>query len=147
MADDEFERALAGRLGVEPEGLIQGLFAEMAPERAVIDAVAAAKRAGVRTGLVSNSWGRHAYDRSNWDALFDVTVISGELGVRKPDPEIYDHAVELLGVPPEQTAFVDDLEQNLEPARRLGMTVVHHTDPERTVAELERLFELPLRAR
>src|SRR3954447_20501528 len=105
LEDAEFERLLAGRLGVPADGLIAGLFAEMAPEPAVIDAVAAARRAGVRTGLVSNSWGRHAYDRSGWDALFDVTVISGELGIRKPDPEIYDHAVERLGVPAAETVF------------------------------------------
>ena len=145
LADEEFERLLAGRLGLPAEGLIQGLFAEMGPEPAVIAAVAAAKRAGVRTGLVSNSWGRHAYDRSNWHELFDVTVISGELGIRKPDPEIYEHAVERLGIPAEETVFVDDLPQNLEPAKALGMAVVHHTEADATVAELERLLELPLR--
>ena len=65
----------------------------------MFDAVAAARRAGIRTGLVSNSWGEEGYDRARFDELFDVLVISGELGIRKPAPEIYALAAERLERP------------------------------------------------
>jgi epoxide hydrolase-like predicted phosphatase len=139
IEEQEFEVALAGKLGVAPERLIDRLFAEMRPEPLVIEAVAAAKRAGIRCGLLSNSWG-HRYDRSRWEELFDATVISGEIGMRKPDPEIYALAAERLGLPPDQIVFVDDIPHNLPPAEAIGMKTVHHTDPARTVAELEALF-------
>ena len=140
----EFEVALGAKLGVSHDRLIDRLFAQMHPEGAMIEAVAAARRAGVRCGLLSNSWG-HRYDRSRWEEMFDATVISGEIGMRKPDPDIYALAAERLGLPPQEIVFVDDVQHNLPPAEAIGMTTIHHTDPEKTVAELERLFELELR--
>jgi epoxide hydrolase-like predicted phosphatase len=145
LDDEAFEALLAARLGVAPEGLIVDLFGGIEPERDMLAAVAAAKAAGVRTGLVSNSWGRTTYDRTGWDALFDIAVISGELGIRKPDPAIYAMAAERLGLEPTEIVFVDDLPHNLQPAREAGMAVVHHTDAEGTIAELERLLGIPLR--
>jgi epoxide hydrolase-like predicted phosphatase len=145
LDDAAFEAMLAPRLGVGEDGLIRGLFAGVGPEPAMIDAVRAAKAAGVRTALLSNSWGSTSYDRTGWDQLFDATVISGEVGIRKPDPAIYEIASERLGVTPAETVFVDDLEQNLGPAQALGMAVVHHVDTARTIAELERLLGVTLR--
>ncbi len=55
---------------------------------------------GVRTGLVSNSWGTQRYDRALLEELFDAVVISGEVGIRKPAPEIYALAAERIGVEP-----------------------------------------------
>ena len=72
----------------------------------------------MRTGLVSNSWGEEGYDRTRFDELFDVLVISGEIGIRKPAPEIYALAAERLGREPERCVFVDDLPGNLKPAAR-----------------------------
>ena len=144
MEERDFEVALAAKLGVSDEGLIDKLFAGMGAEPLVIEAVAAARRQGVRCGLLSNSWG-HRYDRSRWEELFDATVISGEVGIRKPDPEIYALAAERLGLPPQEIVFVDDIQHNLPPAEEIGMSTVHHTDPETTVAELEALLGLELR--
>ena len=56
----------------------------------MLDAVLRARRAGIRTGLVSNSWGTRRYDRSQLAELFDGVVISGEVGIRKPAPQIYE---------------------------------------------------------
>ena len=143
IGEDRFEEALAGRLGVPPTGLIDRMFAGMALEPAMVEAVAAAKRAGIRTGLLSNSWGTR-YDRTRWDELFDATVISGEEGMRKPEPAIYELAAERLGLPAHEIVFVDDLPHNLEPARELGMATVHHREPESTLLDLERLLGTPL---
>lgn len=143
IEEREFEAALAGRLGVPAEGLTDRLFAGLGAEPAMIEAVVAARRAGIRTGLLSNSWGGR-YDRSRWEEMFDVTVISGELGMRKPDPEIYVLAAERLGLPPQDIVFVDDLPQNLPPAEAAGMATVHHTDPPGTLARLEELLGVAL---
>lgn len=143
IEEAQFEAALAPRLGVAPEGLIDRLFSGMRTEPAMLDAVAAARRAGVRTGLLSNSWG-HRYDRARWEELFDVTVISGELGMRKPDPEIYALGAERLGLPPQEIVFVDDIPHNLPPAEAIGMATVHHRSPEETIPELEELLGVAL---
>ena len=142
----EFEARFAPMLGVaEPEGLVARLFARMQPDETMFDAVAAARRAGVRTGLVSNSWGEEGYDRTRFRELFDVLVISGELGIRKPAPEIYALAAERLGVAPERCVFVDDLPGNLKPAAAIGMATVLHRDAETTIPRLETLLGVSLR--
>ena len=125
--------------------LIDRLFAGMRPDYAMVNAVRAAKEAGVRTGLVSNSWGKGRYDRSQFPALFDGVVISGEVGLRKPEPRIYELGAERLGLAPADCVFVDDLPGNLKPARELGMATVHHTAAADTVPELERLLGVRLR--
>jgi HAD superfamily hydrolase (TIGR01509 family) len=77
--------------------------------------------------------------------MFDAIVISGEVGMRKPEPEIFALVLDLLGVRADETVFVDDLRPNIEAARALGLVAVHHTAYDDTAAELERLFGLPLR--
>ena len=146
IGNAEFEARFAPMLGVEdPKELIERLFRGMQPDEAMFDAVAAARRAGVRTGLVSNSWGEEGYDRSRFDELFDVLVISGELGIRKPAPEIYALASERLERPPDRCVFVDDLPGNLKPAAAIGMATVLHRDAETTVPRLEALLGVSLR--
>jgi epoxide hydrolase-like predicted phosphatase len=141
----EFEPRFAELLGVEEhDGLIDRLFAQMRPDEAMVSAVRAARSAGVRTGLISNSWGHGRYDRSQFPDLFCGWVISGEVGLRKPSPEIYRLGAEAIGLPPEECVFVDDLPGNLKPARELGMATVHHRSAEETIAELEQLLGVPL---
>jgi epoxide hydrolase-like predicted phosphatase len=141
----EFEPHFAAVLGVPADGLIDRLFASMQADEPMVEAVAAARRAGVRTGLLSNSWGDDRYDRSRFAELFDAVVISSEVGLRKPDPEIYALACERLGLPPERCVFVDDLGGNLKPAAAIGIATVKHTDAAATIAELEELLGVSLR--
>jgi len=145
LTEAEFEPRFAAVLGVGSDGLVDRLFAGMQPETAVVEAVRAAKAAGKRTGLLSNSWGEGRYDRAAFPELFDAVVISGEVGIRKPDPAIYALAAERLGLPPEACVFVDDLPGNLKPARAIGMATLHHQDPEATVDALEELLGVALR--
>jgi epoxide hydrolase-like predicted phosphatase len=141
----EFEPRFGKLLGIDDhDGLIERLFAQMRPDPTMIGAVRAARRAGVRTGLISNSWGHRRYDRSQFPDLFHGWVISGEVGVRKPSPEIYALGAEAIGLPAGQCVFVDDLPGNLKPARELGMATVHHRSAEETIAELERLLAVRL---
>jgi epoxide hydrolase-like predicted phosphatase len=141
----DFERGLAAVLGVEEAQLIDRLFAGSTPDFAMLAAVRAARAAGVRTGMVSNSWGTRRYDRAMLGELFDGVVISGEVGVRKPAPEIYALGAQAIGLAPSVCVFVDDLPFNLTPAAELGMATVHHRDAGETVEELERLLGVSLR--
>jgi epoxide hydrolase-like predicted phosphatase len=146
LTEQDFEPRFAAVIGVaEPAGLIDRLFAGMRPDYAMVNAVRAAKDAEVRTGLVSNSWGKGRYDRSQFPVLFDGVVISGEVGLRKPEPRIYELGAEAIGLPPAECVFVDDLPGNLKPARELGMATVHHTSAEETIPQLERLLGVRLR--
>jgi putative hydrolase of the HAD superfamily len=146
LSEQDFEPRFAAVIGVaEPAGLIDRLFAGMRPDYAMVNAVRAAKDAGVRTGLISNSWGKGRYDRSQFPVLFDGVVISGEVGLRKPEPRMYELGAEAIGLPPADCVFVDDLAGNLKPARELGMATVHHTSAEETIPQLERLLGVRLR--
>lgn len=138
VASAEFERRFADMLGVPGAGLLDRLFADWAPDAVMLAAVRAARAAGVRTGMISNSWGIERYDRVLLEELFDALVISGEVGLRKPAPEIYRLGAERIGLAPAACVFVDDLAHNLPPAAQLGMATVHHVRAEDTVAELER---------
>ncbi len=132
-------------MGVEPDGLIDGLFAGVQPDVAMVEAVRRARAGGVRTALVSNSWGVHRYPHDLFDELFDGVVISGIEGTRKPARRMYELGAERAGAAPEDCVFVDDLPFNLTPAEQLGMATVHHTSAEQTIPELERLLGLALR--
>ena len=144
IAEIDFEQRFAGILGVAPDGLIDGLFAGVQPDMAMIEAVRAAREAGIRTALVSNSWGVHRYPHDMFAEIFDGVVISGEEGTRKPARRMYELGVERAGVAAELCVFVDDLPFNLTPAAELGMATVHHTSADTTIPQLEELLGVPL---
>jgi epoxide hydrolase-like predicted phosphatase len=124
----DFEPQLSTALGLTwHEGLIDRLFAGAALNDAMVDGVRAIHDRGIATGLVSNSWGTRRYPRDLLAELFDGVVISGEEGFRKPDPRMYELGAQRVGADPSACVFVDDLAFNLDPARELGMAVVHHT--------------------
>lgn len=145
LPEEDFELELGALLDVSAPHLIDRLFAGSRPDDAMLEAVARARRAGIRTGLVSNSWGTRRYDREQLHELFDGIVISGEVGMRKPTPEIYELGAKRIGLKPQACVFVDDLPFNLAPAAELGMGTVHHVSAEQTIHELERLLEVGLR--
>jgi putative hydrolase of the HAD superfamily len=147
LEDADFEQRFCAHLGLDAaraDGLIERLFGGMRPDRDMEMAVVMAKRQGVRTGLISNSWGSGRYELDRFPELFDAWVISGEVGLRKPDPAIYELGAERIGLPPDECVFVDDLPGNLKPARAMGMATVHHTTAEETIPQLEELLDVKL---
>lgn len=143
------ERTFETQLGemlelASPTGLIDRLFSGATLEETMVHAVRAARGAGIATGLISNSWGTTRYPRELLTELFDGVVISGEVGIRKPSPRIYELGAQAIGQEPTRCVFVDDLPFNLTPAVELGMATVHHTAAESTIEELERLLGLAL---
>lgn len=149
-ATDEFERILAARLfrtdggTVAAEGLLQRMFAASERVPAMYGAIRAVRGAGLRTGLLSNSWGAGDYPLEDFPGLFDAVVISGEVGMRKPEAGIFLRAADVLGLAPAQCVFIDDMEANVAAATDLGMTALLHTEAAVTVAALEDLLGLPL---
>src|SRR4051794_4691126 len=104
----DFERRFGELLATEPDGLIEGLFAGLQPAEPMVEAVRLVREAGIPTGLVSNSWVMDQYT-DEIRTLFDAVVISAEVGLHKPEPEIYLLAAERLRVDPSDCVFVDDL--------------------------------------
>jgi putative hydrolase of the HAD superfamily len=149
MAVPDFESRLAHemsrRTGVDfaGEGFLQRMFDHFEHAEDMNGLVHRAHAMGIRTALLSNSWG-NVYPRGGWDDMFDAVVISGEVGMRKPDADIFHHTMELLDVPFHQSVFVDDLQANVQAAVELGMIGIHHTSYDDTAMELEAIFELPL---
>jgi epoxide hydrolase-like predicted phosphatase len=146
LDEPAFETRFAALLEVEPDGLIDGLFARVGPDTAMVQAVRRAREAGIRTALVSNSWGVHRYPHAQFDELFDGIVISGQEGMRKPSRRMYELGAQRAGVQASACVYVDDLPFNLTPAEELGMATVHHTSAETTIPELERLLGIALSA-
>lgn len=149
IAEPDFATALAKRLHalsgreVASEGLVERLF-PVRLEEDMFAAVAAARSVGLRTGLVSNSWGSAIYPRARLQTAFDAVVISGEVGLRKPDPAIFRLVLDRLAVTAERCIFVDDEPAHLAAAAALGMVTVLHHGSETTIQQLERLLGVPL---
>jgi putative hydrolase of the HAD superfamily len=143
---DEFEPLFGARIGVtRTEGLVGRLFGGVGPDDRMLEAVRRAGDAGICTGLISNSWGAGlSYDMSLLDELFQAVVISGDVGMHKPEPAIYMLGAERLGLRPSDCVFVDDLRENCQGAEEVGMTAVLHRGADKTVPELERLLGLEL---
>jgi HAD superfamily hydrolase (TIGR01509 family) len=144
--EHELAEALAGRGSVVPaEGLLGRMFAGLAGlDEEMLGLVRRARARGIRTALLSNSWGDH-YPEQLWDGLFDAVVISGRVGMRKPEPEIFRYTCEQLQLPPSRCVMVDDLPHNVCGAVAVGMVAVQHRTYAETAGELEILFDVPLR--
>lgn len=149
LSGPDFEQQLAREMseisGVhyDPTGLLQRMFQHFEHAHEMYALVRRAKERGIATGLLSNSWAND-YPREMWQDMFDVVVISGEVGLRKPEPEIFRLTTDRLGLQPQQCVFVDDLKHNIAAAAALGWVGVHHVTYEQTAQELETLFGVPL---
>ena len=145
LALEDFELLLSAALAlegsaVEARGLVGEMFAELAIyEDCMTSLVTRARAAGIRTGLLSNSWGNE-YDRSDWHEMFDAVVISGEVGMRKPEPRIFELALKRIGLPAEECVFIDDMAHNIVAAEQAGLVGIVHRTFDETAAELETLF-------
>ena len=126
------------------------MFAGMLPSEPMIAAVRAARAAGIRTGLVSNSWSTSHYDRGLLAELFDARR---DLGRGRPAQaaarDLPARRRAARASSPASCVFVDDLRENCAGAEAVGMTAILHRDPGGDVARLEQLlgFSWPAQAR
>jgi len=99
-------------------------------------------RPRIYVGLISNSWPdlRDYIARQKFDDAFDHMVISGEVGVMKPEARIYQIALEQAGVRPNEAVFVDDVYENIKGCEKVGIKGIHFKDPESTLKQLKSLL-------
>jgi putative hydrolase of the HAD superfamily len=123
-------------------------IAEAGRERPqMLSAIARLRGRGLRVGALTNNWARHdATGPHRLRPHFDVIVESQAVGLRKPDPRIYELACRELGVTPPETAFLDDIGMNLKSARALGMRTIKVEDPDAALRELAALVGFDLLA-
>jgi putative hydrolase of the HAD superfamily len=134
---------LATDLGHVPElhRFSEIYFDALDPNEPMIDLMRGLRARGFRMALLTNNireWEPLWRAMLPVDEIFELVVDSAFVGIRKPEPEIYELALERLGgLAPEAALFVDDVEVNCEAARELGLRVVHFRDSEQAIAEVE----------
>ncbi|WP_367325878.1 HAD family hydrolase [Streptomyces sp. HUAS ZL42] len=134
LSVQEFEELLTPQLpthGDRPvvaSGILARIFAGMRADPSMFALVEELRALGIRVALLSNGWGNTS-PRARIDSLFHEVVISGEVGLCKPDPTIYRLTLERLGITAEAAVFLDDAEPHVAGARGVGMHAWLHIDP------------------
>jgi epoxide hydrolase-like predicted phosphatase len=128
---------------INHHGLLQRMFDHFTQSDDMRGLIYRLRNLGYKTALLSNSWGNE-YPRSGWDEMFDVVVISGEVGMRKPEHRIYELTLSELEVPASASVFIDDIKHNIVAAVELGITGIHHQSYHETKSELTAILDTDL---
>jgi putative hydrolase of the HAD superfamily len=157
---DSFDKEFANEaraLGHDVPGrdIIALLAGEVRPE--MVEALSRIRAAGLKTGCITNNvpsmqvsgqaagaGNANNLYKAEIMALFDHLIESSKVGLRKPDPKIYQLMCEELGVAPKACVYLDDLGVNLKPARAMGMTTIKVTGGPQAIAALEQATGLTL---
>jgi putative hydrolase of the HAD superfamily len=138
--------ATAVGFALDTARLMQTVGGRFGPRPEMVTAIGRIRDHGLRTAALTNNWateGGATAPNSRRDALdFDVIVESSRVGLRKPDPRIYELTLDRLGVAATDAVFLDDLGINLKPARQLGITTIKVVEPRVALRELERVLGL-----
>jgi putative hydrolase of the HAD superfamily len=137
--------ALSEEVGrpVEMAGFADRYWAQLSPNDEMLEYLRSARERGIRLALLTNNvkeWEPRWRPVWDIDALFELVVDSGFVGMRKPEPEIYALTLSRLGLPGEACVFVDDLAINCDAAREAGMHPVVFKDAAQAIPEIEALL-------
>ena len=143
---EQLSNALSAGRGARTElhGFGERYFANLHPNERLIDYMRELHDRGYRTAICTNNvreWEPLWRAKLPVDEIFDVVVDSAFVGIRKPDPGIYEITLERLGVPAQATLFVDDVELNCHAARELGIEAVWFRDTEQAIEDIERALD------
>jgi epoxide hydrolase-like predicted phosphatase len=145
ITTQEHWETLRNELGVFPDDLANlplDFWGGDVLDQELVDYIRAL-RPDYKTGLISNAWDdlRQVLENT-WKIadVFDEIIISAEVGVAKPDPGIYQTALERLAVTPQQAVFVDDFPANIEGARAVGMHAIHFKNSLQARQELDNML-------
>jgi putative hydrolase of the HAD superfamily len=132
---------LSEQLGrdIAVESFAEHYFAGLEPNAPMIEFMASLRAEGWRLALLTNNvreWEARWRAMAPIEEIFELVVDSAFVGMRKPDPEIYELTLERLELPAAECVFVDDFEHNCDAARALGMTAVVYREPEQAIAEI-----------
>src|SRR5205814_6259879 len=125
--------------------LMRLVAASTAPRPAMLEAIRRIRERGLLTGAVTNNWITEDGEAGGLRPYFDAFVESARVGLRKPDPRIFELACAALVITPEEAVLLDDIGANLKSARALGMTTIKVVDPDMALAELEVVLGFPVR--
>jgi putative hydrolase of the HAD superfamily len=140
---------LAGELGHEPElhRFREIYFDALHPNEPMIELMRSLRDRGYRMALLTNNvreWEPLWRSMLPVDEIFEVVVDSAFVGMRKPEPEIYELTLERIGgLAPQAALFIDDIEVNCDAAQQLGLNAVHYRDAEQAIREVEAALSAP----
>ena len=143
ITEAEFIGLLEGELGRKMGSFRETYFANLHPNERMIGYMRELKGRGLRMALLTNNvreWEPHWRAMlPDIDEIFELVVDSAFVGMRKPEPEIYELTVERLGdgMRAEECLFLDDIGVNCEAAAKLGMHAVRFDDNDQAIAEVE----------
>src|SRR5262249_32810686 len=140
----ERECAEAGH-AISASEMMARIAVASAPRPLMLRAIRTLKVRGLAVAALTNNWTAEGprSERDELRALFDAFVEPSRVGMRQPEPRIYQHACAALGVRPDEAVFLDDIGTNLKAARALGMTTIRVEEPEAALAELARCLAWP----
>jgi putative hydrolase of the HAD superfamily len=142
MTESEFTAAVQAQLPpeIQLEGFRDIYFSHLHANEPMIDVMRDLRGRGFRMAMLTNNvreWEPLWRAKLPVDEIFEVVVDSGFVGLRKPDPEIYEMTLERLdGVPAEECLFIDDVDANCAAARELGMSAVHYQHNDQAIPEI-----------
>lgn len=146
ITQTDWNKGFAALIGVAPDNLMARYLHDAFPAYQVLKVARQAREAGIKTAVLSNSLGRTPYDPyAGFDLhnTFDEVVLSCDHGIRKPDPAIFRLVLDKLGVRAERCLFVDDGEENLAAAHRMGITPLLALDEDVAAPRLRAMLGLP----
>lgn len=142
VSDDELLASLGSHLGIEPAQVKESLAKDEHLDVQLLKHIVGLKKQ-YKIGLLSNI-GRGGAERYfagvDTNQYFDDMVLSGEVGMVKPDARIFELAAERLGVEPQACVFVDDSQRNCEAASEVGMRTVVYTSFDQYKREIEQIL-------
>ena len=146
IPEEEHWRSVTGRLKVPQEAIEEFRTAFWAGDRAdqELTALIDSLRPRYRSALLSNAWSnarRDIGEAYNILRVFDIIIFSAERGLAKPDPRIYQHALDLLKIQPEEAVFVDDMPVNVEAAQAVGIHGIRFLNTQQTKNEVLALIQ------
>jgi epoxide hydrolase-like predicted phosphatase len=139
----DFNEEASKLTGVPVPEVIRGIEAEMVIDTALIAYAQELQKRGYRIACLSNGsheWTLQAITDHALEPLFEEIVLSSDVGIVKPDPEIYAYALKKLNLPPEQTIFVDDRKENVDAGTACGIRSIVFRDTSTFKAELESIL-------
>jgi putative hydrolase of the HAD superfamily len=145
MTEHDFLAELSAQLredlgrDVSMHSFAERYFALLEANEPMVDYLRALRGRGYRLAILTNNvreWEARWRAMLPVDELFELVVDSAFVGLRKPDPAIYQLTCDRLGVAPERCLFVDDVEVNCAAAAALGMTAVLFRSSEQAIAEM-----------
>jgi putative hydrolase of the HAD superfamily len=130
---------------VELDGFGERYFRHLQPNECLIDYMRELRERGYKMAICTNNikeW------ESRWramlpvDEIFDVVVDSAFVGSRKPEPRIYEITLERLGSSPAAALFIDDVEDNCQGARALGINAIRFRSTDQAIEDIEAALRL-----